>query len=96
MYDKFKKSFNMGQPDCLGEVSFTNRPADHLAIKVVPRNFNATVVLKIACQSLLRISPELKITIGHFLTYFPHLAEQIQFARPNLLYISNGETIDSL
>ena len=24
------------------------------------------------------------------------MAEQIQFARPNLLYISNGETIDTL
>ena len=34
--------------------------------------------------------------IGHFLTNFPHLAKRIQFARPNLLYISNGESIDSL
>ena len=34
--------------------------------------------------------------IGHFPTNFLHLAEQIQFARPNLLYISNWEAIDSL
>ena len=39
---------------------------------------------------------ELEIAVDHFPTNFPHLAEQIQFARPNLLYISNGETIDSL
>ena len=37
-----------------------------------------------------------QLAIGHFLTNFPHLADQIQFARPNLLYISNGETNDSL
>ena len=36
---------------------------------------------------------ELEIAVGHFPT---NLAEQIQFARPNVLYISNGEAIDSL
>ena len=30
-------------------------------------------------------------SIGHFPTNLPHLGKQIQFARPNLLYISNGE-----
>ena len=39
---------------------------------------------------------EITVTIGHFPTNFHHLTEQIQFARPNLLYISNGEAIDSL
>ena len=39
---------------------------------------------------------ELEIAVGHFPTNLPHLAEQIQFARPNVLYISNGEAIDSL
>ena len=34
--------------------------------------------------------------IGHIPTNFPHLAKQILFARPYLLYISNGEAIDSL
>ena len=34
--------------------------------------------------------------IGHLPTNFLHLAKQIQFARPNLLYISNGKTIDTL
>ena len=36
--------------------------------------------------------PELEIVVSHcpFPTNFPHLAEQIRFARPNLLYISNG------
>ena len=42
-------------------------------------------------QNLKQQSP-----IGHFPTNFPHLAEQIQFATPYLLYISNGETIDNL
>ena len=40
-------------------------------------------------------SLKLQSAIGHFLTNFHHLAEQIQFARPNLLYISNGEAIDN-
>ena len=39
---------------------------------------------------------EIATAIGHFSTNFPYLAKQIQFARPKLLYISNGETIDSL
>ena len=41
---------------------------------------------------------ELEIAVGHwlFLTNFSHLAEQVLFARPYLLYISNGEAIDSL
>ena len=42
------------------------------------------------------IRAEVEIAVGHFPTNIPHLAKQIQFARPNLLYISNGETIDSL
>ena len=37
-----------------------------------------------------------KSAIGHSLTNFHHLGEQIQFARSNLQYISNGEAIDSL
>ena len=39
---------------------------------------------------------ELEIAVGHFPTNFSHLAEQVLFARPYLLYISNGEAIDSL
>ena len=38
----------------------------------------------------------LEITVSHFPTNFPHLAEQIQFVRPNWLYISNGKVIDNL
>ena len=34
--------------------------------------------------------------IGHFSTNLPHLAKQIRFARPYLLYIFNKETIDNL
>ena len=34
---------------------------------------------------------ELEITVGHFLTIFRDLAEQIQFARTNLLHISMGK-----
>ena len=33
---------------------------------------------------------ELEIAVDHFPTNFLHLAKQIQFARPNLLYISQG------
>ena len=36
---------------------------------------------------------ELEIAVGHFLTNFPHLAEQMQFARPYLLYISYGKLL---
>ena len=41
---------------------------------------------------------ELEIAVGHwpFSDQFSHLAKQILFAWPNLLYISNGEAIDSL
>ena len=41
---------------------------------------------------------ELEIAVGHwpFSDQVSHLAKQIQFARPNLLYISNGEAIDNL
>ena len=38
---------------------------------------------------------ELEIAVGHW-PFSNNLAEQIWFARPNLLYISNGEAIDSL
>ena len=37
-----------------------------------------------------------QLAIGHFPTNFPHLAELIQVARPNLLYIANGEATDNL
>ena len=36
------------------------------------------------------------LAIGYFPTDFLHLAKQIQFARSNLLYISNGEIIESV
>ena len=41
---------------------------------------------------------ELEITVGHwpFPTNFTIMAEQSLIARTNLLYISNGEAIDSL
>ena len=40
---------------------------------------------------------ELEIAVSHWplSDNFSHLAEQIKFARPNLLHISNGKTIDS-
>ena len=39
---------------------------------------------------------ELEMTVGHFPTKFRDLAEQIQFARTNLLHIYNGEANNSL
>ena len=45
---------------------------------------------------IMACNTELEIAIGHCPTNFYHLAEQIQFATPYLLYISNGEAIYSL
>ena len=49
-------------------------------------------------HNYINTDTELEIAVGHwpFSDQFSHLAERIQFARPNLLYISNGEAIDSL
>ena len=41
-------------------------------------------------------SAEPEITVGHFSTNFRDLAEQIQFARTNLLHIFSGEANNSL
>ena len=69
----------------------------------LPFPVSSTVCIIIILCSLLHInimftyqSLKQQSAIGHFPTNFPYLAEQIQFARPNLLYISNGKTIDNL
>ena len=42
------------------------------------------------------LNAELEITVRYFPTIFSDLAEQIQFARTNLLHIFNGEANNSL
>ena len=47
---------------------------------------------------IVAVYTELEIAVSHwpFSDQFSPFGQAIQFARPNLLYISNGEAIDSL